>query len=340
MKKLAMENKKPFLSIIIGTYNGARRIGRLLDSLFSQNFDDFEVIVVDDHSTDDTKDVIESYQKSNLKFLEKVGPRGLYLSRQQGLCAATGFYVVVMDDDDYVNDRYFSSLSSAVVEYSGDLPTALITTVKIEAEGQEICVDGRYFDVPTDRSSFADGKNAWRTLLSFRYGSWRLAFNREYLLKTGYTFEAGELPLFAKLFDDDCRCVFVPEAIYYYVQRPESLSHDLKKTASFNSSDSTNKTFEFNDKIALNCKGKKRRMIESYILKSLYPPYIIRGLNDDEFSITKSALKNLKKVYHYRFLSMLGCLPYFSKRTWKSCFVVMFGLGKIAWKLLKRKANI
>lgn len=332
-------NTKPFISVIIATYNGVNRIKRLLDSLYNQVFDDFEVIVVDDHSNDGVDRIAAEYRKDNLIFIEKVGPRGPYLSRQQGLAKARGLYVVCMDDDDYVDEGYFRSLFVSV-KNAKEQPTALITAVHIVDEnGKLLSIDGK---LEGTSNNFASSRkmedlNAFRSLLSCRYGSWRLVFRRDYLLSSGYDFEAGELPLFARLFNDDCHSYFVPGAVYNYVQRTESISHDLGKSASFNSVNSSNRTFEFNDKIALNCLGRKRKMAEAYILKSLYPPYLIRGLNDDDFKRTKAELKHLKKVYHYHFFAMLRCLPYFSKRTWKSCFIIMFALDRIAWLMLKKK---
>ena len=59
-------NKPPFLSVIIPTYNCADYLERALNSVFSQTYQDFEIIVVDNSSTDHTKDVLSSFNNERL----------------------------------------------------------------------------------------------------------------------------------------------------------------------------------------------------------------------------------------------------------------------------------
>ena len=56
---------KPFFSIIIPTYNQGNFLKKCLNSIFAQNFKNYEVILIDNHSTDTTKNIIEKYKKKN-----------------------------------------------------------------------------------------------------------------------------------------------------------------------------------------------------------------------------------------------------------------------------------
>jgi len=87
--------KKPYLSIIIPTYNSAKTLPVLLDSIFASNLTDFEIILVDDGSTDETKGVIKDY---NLRYfyIENSGPAW---ARHLGSKKARGDAFVYFDSD-------------------------------------------------------------------------------------------------------------------------------------------------------------------------------------------------------------------------------------------------
>ncbi len=85
-------------SVIIPTYNRARLLGKTLESIFAQDFKDFEVIVVDDGSTDDTEEVVRLW-KDRIQFLrtEHIGPGA---ARNFGTVQAKGEYIAFLDSDD------------------------------------------------------------------------------------------------------------------------------------------------------------------------------------------------------------------------------------------------
>jgi glycosyltransferase involved in cell wall biosynthesis len=86
------------ISVVIPTYNNAAYITQALDSVFAQSFDDYEVIVVDDGSTDDTRDVLKRYG-SRLHYVFQKN-QGLAVARNTGLGLATRDYVTYLDADD------------------------------------------------------------------------------------------------------------------------------------------------------------------------------------------------------------------------------------------------
>lgn len=86
-------------SIIIAAYNEKEYIGRLLDSLLIQTYKDFEVILADDGSTDNTRDIAEKYSKKlNLKVL-KQNHKGPGAARNLGAKKAKGEFLVILDAD-------------------------------------------------------------------------------------------------------------------------------------------------------------------------------------------------------------------------------------------------
>jgi len=96
-------NGYPSISVVIPVYNRAKLIGRCLESIFSQDLDNFEVIAVDDGSTDESRVVMENIAKSNpcLKVLCKENG-GASSARNAGIKMATGKYVMFVDSDDYI----------------------------------------------------------------------------------------------------------------------------------------------------------------------------------------------------------------------------------------------
>jgi glycosyltransferase involved in cell wall biosynthesis len=92
----------PFFSVIIPTYNRAHTLSVCLDSLLNQLFNDFEIILIDDGSTDRSADFIRSnYGTSNIKYFYQDN-QGVCAARNNGIKQATGQYICFLDSDDYV----------------------------------------------------------------------------------------------------------------------------------------------------------------------------------------------------------------------------------------------
>lgn len=88
----------PLVSVIIPTHNRARYLGLAIDSVLKQTFDDYEVIVIDDGSTDGTRDVVREYGGS-VRYLHQENS-GVGAARNAGIEAAKGEWITFLDDDD------------------------------------------------------------------------------------------------------------------------------------------------------------------------------------------------------------------------------------------------
>lgn len=88
----------PMVSVIIPTFNYAEFISDSIDSVLTQTFKDLEIIVVDDGSTDNTKDILQKYSnKIKYYYQDNKGPAS---ARNMGIKKATGSYVCFLDSDD------------------------------------------------------------------------------------------------------------------------------------------------------------------------------------------------------------------------------------------------
>ena len=99
------------ISVIIPTFNREKYVGRCIRSLLTQSIglDNFEMIIIDDGSTDDTKKVLNAFNK-DIKIIQNTRNLGLPASLNIGIKASRGKYIVRVDSDDYVNKDFLKIL--------------------------------------------------------------------------------------------------------------------------------------------------------------------------------------------------------------------------------------
>jgi glycosyltransferase involved in cell wall biosynthesis len=96
----------PLVSVVIPTYNHARYLGLALQSVFNQTYTNWEAIVVDNHSTDNTDEVIKSFANPRITYLKIHNHGVIAASRNAGIRAAKGEWVAFLDSDDWwTNDK-------------------------------------------------------------------------------------------------------------------------------------------------------------------------------------------------------------------------------------------
>ena len=130
----------PRVSIVIAVYNGAPTIERALASVFAQTYTDYEVIVVNDGSTDDTGAVL-AHLSDRIRLITQ-GNRGLSAARNAGVRASTGEYVAFLDDDD---EWMPEKLARCVPVLEADRDCALVYTLalKVDPQGRPMGADAR-----------------------------------------------------------------------------------------------------------------------------------------------------------------------------------------------------
>ena len=104
-------------SIIIPTFNRADRIANTIQSALNQNYDNFEIIVVDDGSTDHTKEVITSIKDPRIRYFRKNNEERA-IARNVGIEQATGDYVTFLDSDDALYTHYFDEALTIIKQYN------------------------------------------------------------------------------------------------------------------------------------------------------------------------------------------------------------------------------
>lgn len=93
-------NSPPQISVVMPAYNAEKYIKEAIDSILAQTFSDFEFIIIDDGSSDDTVDIIKSYKDDRIVFLQNERNMGVAATLNRGLEIASGEYIARMDADD------------------------------------------------------------------------------------------------------------------------------------------------------------------------------------------------------------------------------------------------
>lgn len=96
-----MQQQLPLISVVIPSFNHGHLIGRALDSVLAQRWDRLEVIVVDNHSNDDTDQVVASFNDPRIRLLKVSNDGVIAVSRNVGIRAAAGEWLAFLDSDDW-----------------------------------------------------------------------------------------------------------------------------------------------------------------------------------------------------------------------------------------------
>lgn len=134
-----MQNKAPVLSIVTPTYNRAELLPRCFESLCRQTDKDFEWVIVDDGSTDNTQDVVKSFS-ADFPIVRKVkenGGKHTALNRSHGYL--NGKYVVILDSDDYLTDTAVEQIKAAWAQYEDNSEIGIVTLLKGRSEEDPSC---------------------------------------------------------------------------------------------------------------------------------------------------------------------------------------------------------
>ncbi len=188
-----MRQNKPFFSVIIPVYNVKDYLERCLDSVLAQGFDSYEILVVDDGSTDESGKICDAYaEKTGMTVFHKPNG-GLSDARNYGLERACGEYVLFLDSDDFIETDAFTRLFEELQMRQVDMLIAPIVPTKPSRSLK------RFEKVVTDRFEMHrvyTGKEYLTGCLSgsaLRVEVGRHLYRRDFLTKNRLSFQKGIL---------------------------------------------------------------------------------------------------------------------------------------------------
>ena len=218
------------ISLIVPVYNSENFLGAAIESVLGQTFRDFELILVNDGSTDNSEQVCKDYAErdSRIKLISKPNG-GLCSARNAGIDAAVGKYIMFMDNDDEIAENSLSAVWDAVEKYNADIIRFNRKRIqifddestKVDYYGTNgICDDyeAHYFT----REEFFDNYSLMRNSGCFA-GIWNGAYRRELFSKIRFDTEitaGGEDNLVnILLYNIFSSVVFIPDVLYTYFRR-------------------------------------------------------------------------------------------------------------------------
>lgn len=213
----------PKVSVIVPVYNAEKWLRRTLESIEAQTMGDFEVIVVDDGSTDSSGSICDGFvaKDSRFRVIHKENA-GVSCARQDGLDEANGEYVIHVDSDDWVENKMLSQLYTKAKSSNADV---VICDFFDDINGQ--CT------VRQQRPSSLEPKQVLRDLFTHLHGScWNKLIRRSCFQKYSVTFTKGlnyceDLLTWVQLFShDDIRIAYLNKAFYHYCDNPNSITRE------------------------------------------------------------------------------------------------------------------
>lgn len=219
------------ISIIVPVYNVAPYLDKCIQSIINQTFTDFEVLLIDDGSTDGSGEICSSFAKRDKRIVVYHTPnKGVSSARNIGLNKAKGEFIAFIDSDDYIGENYLKNLYEAMITNGADLVV-----------GGEIKFSNNIFN-PFHFSNKTFSPNCFSEMFSIymlhKHSSpwgklFKMSIIKEISLHFNNDIHLGEDIIFVMEYLSYCQVVTLTETSeYYYLQRNNSLT---KRVNSFHS---------------------------------------------------------------------------------------------------------
>lgn len=117
-KSYCLFNEK--ISVIVPVFNSEKTIRRCIDSIFNQSYENFEIIIVNDGSTDKTKKILNEYNDDRIIIINQKN-FGTGVARNNGVLKSSGKYICFIDSDDEIKSNFLEELYNAIIYYNADI---------------------------------------------------------------------------------------------------------------------------------------------------------------------------------------------------------------------------
>lgn len=210
-------------SIIVPTYNAENFIIKCAESLKNQNFKNYEVLFINDGSTDDTLNILNHFIKDNklknFKIITKENG-GVSSSRNCGINNAKGEFLLAVDSDDFVSKDFLKKIDNAVNDDVDILIFSFFEYFNDNNKNKKIGIN-------------SISENIKKNAIISAPAQWNKAIRRDLFLKNNISFPDGliyeDLGTLPKLYLLTDKIKFIDEYIYYYRQQENSIMHTFNK---------------------------------------------------------------------------------------------------------------
>ncbi|MEK7630439.1 MAG: glycosyltransferase [Patescibacteria group bacterium] len=143
-------NIKPLVSVALPVFNRAPIIGRTIESILAQTFQDFELIIVDDGSTDGIEGVMRAYEDDRMRYVRHAENRGLMAARNTGVRESLGVFLAFQDSDDIWHPKKLE-------EEIALLHAAPLSVGGVYSRVEKTYINGSTMRIPSDDQKTVDG---------------------------------------------------------------------------------------------------------------------------------------------------------------------------------------
>lgn len=212
------------VSIIVPIYNVQAYLRECLDSLINQTFDEYEIILINDGSTDNSSTIAEEYANNhkNIRLINTING-GLSSARNIGIKNASGEYLVFVDSDDYVSNDYVSTLYNSIIQNTSDITICSFERIKESGNQTEI--------IELDENINYSEIDILKNILSGKLEcyAWNKIYKRELFLLNNIEYPVGRLYedilTLIKLTINSKRISFINKPLYKYRIREGSITN-------------------------------------------------------------------------------------------------------------------
>lgn len=274
-----MNNK--LVSIVIPMFNTEKYISKCLDSLINQTYSNIEILVIDDGSTDSSKNIVNEYceKDKRIKYYYQENS-GVGIARNKGINLSNGEYIVFVDSDDYVTNNFITKLVYSIKE---DDIFSICGTFRVKFDGS--------IEENTVKKEFID---------SFRgIASYKRLLNKKKLSESKIMFSdlkiCEDLEFYSKLLIKfDKKYSIVDECLYYYVERSDSLIHTYSKNQK-DTLNAVNRIISFSKKINKyeSNKDELDYLFIAHVLGGYLSRFVLSGKTFNEFKNEYIKLNNI-----------------------------------------------
>lgn len=218
----------PEISIIMPVYNAEKTVGRMVDSIINQTFDDWELIVVDDGSTDRSGIILDGYasRDSRIHVIHKQN-EGVAVARQTGFENVSGIYIIHADSDDWIESTMLEDMLLFAKRHKADI---VISDYFVNsANGNQCVVKQRLHTANPKEVLFAVyAKDLFG-------GLWHKLIRKSVYDKAHAQFIPGinyceDLLVLTQILACANPVIsFLPKAYYHYVENPSSLTRSVSE---------------------------------------------------------------------------------------------------------------
>ena len=215
------------ISVILPVYNSEKYIRKAIESVLNQTFSDFELIIVNDGSTDNTLDIIKSFEDDRITIINQSN-QGPGAARNNALKIARGQYVMYLDSDDWYHERALEISYNEITKHDADMTFFQMINYNNGEVYENDWFDLKTFDESFENRAFSP-KETPGSIFDLSVGVCQKIYSREFLNKIDAKFPEGiffeDMPFFYYVYLNAERISIIKKHLYYRRKHDESITH-------------------------------------------------------------------------------------------------------------------